>query len=200
MNSKIAFRQASLGDCDVILDTLVAAFDDDPVWGTWAFPQHDGAERQRRSLFRIWLEGAIEHCCVLASCNFEAVALWYPPSATRDSEHDQRGLAALAASLGADADVFLEGCARLEAAHPQERPHFYLSLLGTRPEARGQRFGARLLEGSIELLDAARMPAYLESTNPKNLPLYESLAFERIGRLQLPGQGPIVDLMWREPK
>jgi hypothetical protein len=41
------------------------------------------------------------------------------------------------------------------------------------------------------------MPAYLESTNPANLPRYERLGFVRVGAFTLPGGGPTVDTMWR---
>jgi ribosomal protein S18 acetylase RimI-like enzyme len=151
-------------------------------------------------LFGSWLEEALENGCVLASGDYEAVAMWYPPSATRSVEEERGKLAALATALGPGASRCLQANERLEVAHPRDRPHFYLCLLGTRPQARGQKLGRRLLEGSLELLDAARMPAYLDSTNPINLRLYEALQFRLIGNVQLPDDGPRVDLMWREPE
>jgi GNAT superfamily N-acetyltransferase len=200
MNSHIVLRQTTENDCESLLDTLTGAFADDPVWGAWAFPRRDVAQDQRRALFRLWLTSALDHRCVLATAELEAVAVWYPHDATRSSQEDLRALAAMASSLGDQAQTFLEGCALLEASHPQDRPHFYLCLLATRLDARGQGCGRRLLEGSLELLDAARMPAYLESTNPRNLQLYERLGFECVGSVLLPGNGPKIDLMWREPR
>jgi GNAT superfamily N-acetyltransferase len=200
MNSRTVLRQTTENDCEPLLDTLTGAFADDPVWGAWAFPRRDLAQDQRRALFRLWLMGALDHRCVLATAELEAVAVWYPDDATQSSQEDRLALTVMASSLGDQAETFLEGCALLEAAHPQHRSHFYLCLLATRLDARGRGCGERLLEGSLELLDAARMPAYLESTNPRNLQLYERLAFERIGSVALPGNGPKVDLMWREPK
>jgi ribosomal protein S18 acetylase RimI-like enzyme len=199
MKQRLALRQGSRAGFDAMLETLTDAFTLDPLWGGWAFTQRELAQRQRRVLFGSWLEEALDYGCVLASADYEAVAMWYPPSATRSAEEERGKLAALATALSPGADRCLLASERLEVAHPRERPHFYLCLLGTHPQARGQKLGQRLLEGSLELLDAARMPAYLDSTNPINLRLYEALQFRIIGHVQLPDAGPRVDLMWREP-
>ena len=57
----------------------------------------------------------------------------------------------------------------------------------------------RLLADNLALLDTARMPAYLESTNPANLLRYESVGFAVCGTFDLPDGGPTVTTMWREP-
>ena len=43
------------------------------------------------------------------------------------------------------------------------------------------------------------MPAYLESTNPVNLPRYEALGFAPTGEFG-PAGGPVITTMWREPR
>ena len=69
--------------------------------------------------------------------------------------------------------------------HPKE-PHYYLSLWATHPDHTGRGVGTALIRDDLERLDAEEMPAYLESTNPANLPRYEALGFDRRGELRTP--------------
>jgi hypothetical protein len=71
---------------------------------------------------------------------------------------------------------------RFEAAHPRTQDHYYLSLLGTHTEHLGAGIGMRLLADNLVRLDALRVPAYLESTNPANLRRYESVVSLSAGR------------------
>ena len=48
-------------------------------------------------------------------------------------------------------------------------------------------------------IDAEHMPAYLESTNPANLPRYEALGFNRRDEFA-PASGPVITTMWREAR
>jgi RimJ/RimL family protein N-acetyltransferase len=47
------------------------------------------------------------------------------------------------------------------------------------------------------VVDARHFPAYLESSNPRNLARYERLGFRPIGEFTLVGNGPTVTTMWR---
>ena len=86
---------------------------------------------------------------------------------------------------------------RFEAAHPSAEPHYYLTLLGTHPDHRGNGIGMRLLARHLEQVDAAHLPAYLESTNPATNRRYASVGFERHGEFCHPGGGPVVTTIWR---
>ena len=44
------------------------------------------------------------------------------------------------------------------------------------------------------------MPAYLEASNPANVPLYQRHGFELAGAFDLPDFGPTVHTMWREAR
>jgi ribosomal protein S18 acetylase RimI-like enzyme len=198
-------RPAQADDLDAMLDTLVPAFARDPLWGDplwggWAFPAPADAERLRRALFRLWLEDALSFGGLRVTANCEAVAAWFAPAGTKGTAAEEESVTAWAtAELGRDATGLLTACASLEAAHPQDRPHCYLSLLGVHARHRGRGLGLGLLRESLAEIDAAGLPAYLESTATKNLPLYEGLGFRRIGAVVLPDGGPRVDQLWREP-
>lgn len=192
-------RPARAEDLDAMLDTLVPAFAEDPLWGGWAFPRAYQAERLRRAIFRVWLEDALTYGGMRVTANCEAVAAWFAPAGTKSSEGEEELVTAWAtAEMGDHAAGLLTACAMLEEAHPQGRSHCYLSLLGVHARHRGRGLGLALLRASLAEIDAAGLPAYLESTKPKNLPAYEGLGFRRIGAVLLPDGGPRVDQLWRE--
>ena len=99
--------------------------------------------------------------------------------------------------LGSAAPDYLELLTRFEAAHPRDEPHYYLSLLGTHPQHRGNGIGIALLEHVLALIDADGFPAYLESSNPANNHRYAAVGFEVVGEFSYPGGGPVVTTMWR---
>jgi GNAT superfamily N-acetyltransferase len=87
-----------------------------------------------------------------------------------------------------------------EDAHPREEPHYYLSLLATDPRQSGHGFGLGLLAANLAAIDEEGMPAYLEASNPANVPLYERHGFRVIGHFDLPDGGPRVHTMWRDAR
>ena len=92
--------------------------------------------------------------------------------------------------LGPRADTFFELLQRLESAHPRNEEHYYLSLLGTHPDRRGQGIGMWLLKHDLEVIDTEHAPAYLESSNPANNLRYEGVGFEPIGEFSPPTMDP----------
>nr|QQZ52074.1 GNAT family N-acetyltransferase [Phenylobacterium glaciei] len=58
----------------------------------------------------------------------------------------------------------------MDELHPMARPHAYLWFLGVRPEAQGLGVGSRMLKAGLAKVDAAGLPAYLESSNEANVP------------------------------
>ena len=84
-------------------------------------------------------------------------------------------------------------------AHPADR-HLYLFTLGTRKTARGTGLGKRLMAPMLDAADRARLPAYLENTNPANTGFYVSHGFERMKLFEPGPGGPRLEAMWREPQ
>ena len=83
--------------------------------------------------------------------------------------------------------------------HP-ERPHWYLSGIGTDPPAQGSGVGSALMRSQMARCDAAGEAAYLESSKERNVPFYERHGFRVSGELTVPGGGPTLWLMWRNPQ
>lgn len=57
-------------------------------------------------------------------------------------------------------------------------PHYYLFALGVSPSAQGKGVGALLVNSMLQRIDQENMPAYLETQNQRNVPLYQRLGFD----------------------
>ena len=186
-------RVASHADLEAVTDTLWRAFTDDPVW-RWAFPEHDPL----RTWWRFLVRSAIPHGWVWVSGDFAAVSVWIPPGEPELSADEEAQVEGLMGELaGARSPEVLELLERFERAHPTDRAHFYLSLLGTAPQARGRGIGTQLLADNLARIDARQMPAYLESSNPANDARYERLGFAPAGSFTTPGGAHRLTTMWR---
>jgi GNAT superfamily N-acetyltransferase len=179
-------------DRDRVLDTLVAAFADDPV-ERWLYP----GDEEYRSHFRKFLAafggGAFGAGAVWRLGDFDAVAMWMPPGVEPDGGAIEAVLTATVASAR-QADTF-DVLEQMDAAHPRY-PHWYLPWLGVRPERRGEGLGSQILAQCLEIVDTTHLPAYLETPNPRTLPLYERHGFEPIGAAQS-GECPPITVMAR---
>lgn len=175
--------------------TLTAAFEGDPLW-RWAFAELAALE----VLWRVLIRSALRYPWLRMLDGATAAALWIPPGGTELTADEEAAVPSLLAQLLDDraADV-LDLLERFEQAHPRDRPHYYLSLLGTRPDARGAGLGMALLAENLALIDAERLPAYLESSNPANDARYEAVGFEKVGAFTTPDGAHTVTTMWREP-
>lgn len=71
--------------------------------------------------------------------------------------------------------------------HPSE-PCWYLPMIGVDPSAQGSGYGGKLMEYVLQKVDAERTAAFLESSNPRNVPLYERYGFEVMDVLELGGK------------
>ena len=57
-----------------------------------------------------------------------------------------------------------------------------------------------LLTETLGRIDAEHAPAYLESSNPVNIPRYESVGFVPRSTFELPDDNGTVTTMWRDPR
>jgi ribosomal protein S18 acetylase RimI-like enzyme len=179
------------------VEILVEAFYADPLWG-WAFPDDSRRREQHREVWTMAVEGAIRYPWVRLAEGDTATAVWIPPGGTEMTDEDAERFEELVVELlGRDAPRALGAFGALEAHHPHDEPHFYLSLLGTASAHRGRGFGLGLLADCLLEIDAHAMPAYLESSNPANVALYARHGFERHSTVAIPRGGPDIVAMWR---
>jgi GNAT superfamily N-acetyltransferase len=188
-------RVAGPSDLDAVTDAMWSAFREDPLW-KWAFPDH----RKLAPWWRMLIASALRYPWVFVAGDFMAVSVWIPPDGHELTAEEEAQVAPLMDELaGPRGPEIVELVERFGASHPKHPPHFYLSLLGTRPEHRGAGIGMGLLAENLARIDELGMPAYLESSNPDNVGRYERLGFERIGEFSTPDGTRAVATMWREP-
>jgi GNAT superfamily N-acetyltransferase len=192
-------RQVREADADRVAELFALAFFGDPTW-SWAFPDPEQRMAQHRSLWSLFLHSALPYEWVWMTDDGGAASLWIPPDEPELSEADEARLEPLVRDLiGSRADEVLALFERFDAHHPRQEPHFYLSLLGTHPDHMGQGKGMGLLAANLGMIDELRLPAYLESSNRGNDRRYAHLGFVEIGEFAVPGGGPTVGCMWRDP-
>jgi ribosomal protein S18 acetylase RimI-like enzyme len=175
--------------------TVALAFASDPMM-RWSF--HDPARyfAVARDFIDAFGGHAVEHGSADVVGDFAAVALWLPPGVTPNGE-------AMGAIIEANMppDRMQDGVLLVEQMnrfHPHE-PHWYLPLIGTDPAHQGKGYGSALLAHALQRCDRDGLPAYLESSNAANIPLYQRHGFRLIGEIQS-GSSPKLYPMLREPQ
>lgn len=177
------------------LAVITLGFATDPV-ARWCWP--DAADYLRwMPRFNAAFSGAALDAGTadLAGCG-RAAAFWLPPGIHSDGDALEALFAeSIPARRRSEVDAFV---ARMEAFHPAE-PCWHLTQIAVEVEARGQGLGSILLAAGLRRCDAHGAPAYLESSNPVNLPLYRRFGFEVIGEIQA-GSSPVMHPMLRRPR
>jgi GNAT superfamily N-acetyltransferase len=194
MSRENDIRVATTRDLDGLTETLSAAFETDPLW-SWAFPERDDLA----VWWRFLIGSALRYPWVWITGEYAAASVWIPPDGDELTTEEEERIEPLLADLaGSRASEILELLERFEASHPREQPHYYLSLLGTHPDHRGSGLGMALLADNLARTDAEGVPAYLESSNPRNNKRYERLGFRQVGEFTTPAGEHTVATMWRE--
>lgn len=176
---QIASPAAGSVERDPVMDTLALAFSTDAAM-RYMFPTASSFLANFSRLATAMAGSALAAGTAYVAGD-QAAALWLAPGVEPDSE------AIVAVIAPAVAPERLEVLAELGALmaqyHPEE-PHWYLSMIGVDPSRQGQGLGAALLKEGLKRCDAEGLPAYLESSSPKNVPLYERHGFEVIGLIK----------------
>jgi ribosomal protein S18 acetylase RimI-like enzyme len=190
----LTVRSIDEGSADAAYATIVLAFSADPA-ARWTWPRADDYLRNMPVLARAFSSKGFALGTAYEIGGFAGVALWLPPGVSPDEEPlgelvRRTAPAAIQPDL---AKVF----DRMAGFHPKE-PHWYLPVIGVDPSRQGQRLGDRLMTHALARCDADGLPAYLESSNPRNIPFYERLGFQALGQIQV-GSSPSIVPMLRRP-
>jgi len=171
---------------------IALAFASDPMM-RWSFPDPERYLAVVPGFIDAFGGHAVLHGAADQIADFAAAALWLPPGIAPDGE-------AMGAIIEANMppERMQDGAGLMEQMnrfHPHE-PHWYLPLIGADPVHQGKGFGSALLEYAMRRCDRDRMPAYLESSSPGNVPLYERFGFKVMGTI-LQGSSPPLMPMFR---
>jgi len=179
---------------------LAAAFDDDPVLN-WLFEPAPDVSAAIRRFFELAVGGAIRRGHTYAvGTEVDAphgVALWLPPGVMSTFDEQPDAIVEFATEyVGGDVFDRFGVIRELMGGHHPEEPAFYLNFVGVDPTAQGSGLGAQLLQPVLDRCNHDRLPAYLESSNPRNVPFYERLGFTVISEFG-PAEGVPMAGMWR---
>ena len=190
-------RHALPSDSDASTTVLVEAFTHDPLWGHLVPDPQDDTRARPEFLSEFMgteFNSLLNHGHVHLVPE-RAVAMWTPPGVHSDD-----------APLGAIFERHLEPetwnnalghFMEMGACRP-EVPHFYLAVLGAADAARGQGLGSALLRRVLDTCDAEGTVAHLESSNSRNVSLYERHGFEVLCDIEF-APGVVVRPMTRQP-
>ena len=190
-----AVRAIPPADATRAVDVLALAFGSDPA-ARWTWPDPHGYLQHFPPFARAFGGAAFTSDSADQVGDGAGVALWLPPGVEPDEP-------ALMAMIESTAPAHLLGdieavLGQMGGHHPAE-PHWYLPMIGVDPARQGQGCGAALLRHALLRCDLHRLPAYLESSNPRNIPLYQRHGFEAIGVIQV-GSSPTIVPMLRKPR
>ena len=192
----IRIAQPHEEDAVAVAAILADGFSEDPVM-RWVFEDHD-REPALFAFFRFLMAEAVIPLGATYVLGTDAAAAWTPPQP--DPWPDERSAAFATMMSEVAPPGTLERIVTLDeqtkAVHPQA-PHWYLGILATRCAVQGKGVGSELMTRCLERVDNDRLPAYLESSNERNVPFYERHGFRVTGRVDLP-EGPPLFPMWRE--
>jgi ribosomal protein S18 acetylase RimI-like enzyme len=177
------------------ISTVLLAFTADPA-ARWLYPESQQYLEHFPSFIRAFAGAAFEHGSADCVDGYSGAALWLPPGI----HSDEQALVSLLQRTVRErerADVFavLE---QMDRYHPAE-PHWYLPMIGVDPARQGNGYGSALLKHALERCDGEDKLTYLESSSPKNIPLYRRHGFESLGTIQV-GSSPPLFPMLRRPR
>lgn len=178
-----------------LVDTLRLGFSADPFL-RWLWPRSDQFMDATSRMFDANAAQSVDLGTAYTTESFEGVALWLQPGEETDEDIMKEIMATTTSEDIRDdmSAVFKE----LEEAHPKY-PCWYLPVIGVDPAHQGKGFGAALMKHALQRCDEDGLPAYLESSNPRNMTLYQRHGFEATGRIQV-GASPPIHPMLREPR
>jgi ribosomal protein S18 acetylase RimI-like enzyme len=195
MITPIIKTAATASDEASIIDVLVRANWADPA-ARWVWPDSQRFLMYFPSFVRAFGGKAFAHGSAYYIDGYIGAALWLPP----DVHPDENALIALLQRTVSDQiqkDVFAV-FEQMGRYHPNE-PHWYLPLMGVDPSQQSKGFGSALLQHILIQFDRNNKLAYLESSNPRNIPLYKRHGFELLGTIQT-GTSPSIAPMLRRPR
>jgi len=177
------------------IDTIVLAFAADPV-ARWCWPDPHQYLASMASFTRAFAGRAFLHDGAHCTDDYGGAALWLAPNVHSDEEALGEVLEqTVSASIRDDLFAVFDQMAKY---HPSQ-PHWYLPMIGVDPPRQGQGYGSALLSYALKKCDREHALAYLESTNARNIPLYQRHGFEVLGTIQV-GASPALVPMLRQSR
>jgi GNAT superfamily N-acetyltransferase len=185
-----AITTAPETDRERVIQSVVLGFAADPLT-RWFWP--DAVSYTQSALLYDAFGGrSIESGTTFVTPNYEGVALWMPPGVEPDED---RMVPILESTIPVDRVEFAFGVFEAMASYHPEESCWYLPLIAVDPIYQGRGMGAQLMKAALGKIDEAGLPAYLESSNPRNVSLYQRHGFEVMGEIQVGTSPPVIPMI-----
>lgn len=176
-----------------VLNTISLAFAADPLM-RWIYPSADQYLEYYQVMSDAFAGKSINENTCLRTSNCEGAAMWLAPGIEPDED---TLMALITESLTPHrAEVIGELFERMDEFHPTDDDCWYLAIIGVDPGHQNKGIGSALMQHMIEKLDATNSLAYLESSSPMNISLYQRYGFEIMDEIQV-ADSPILTPMLR---
>jgi ribosomal protein S18 acetylase RimI-like enzyme len=193
MEDSVKVRTMGVDDENQAIDTVVLAFAGDPMT-RWVWPEAHQYMAAMPKVARAFAGAAFAQGSAFCSEKYVGAGLWLRPGAQSDEE---RLLELMKSTASPDRrDAALGVFEQMATYHPEEA-HWYLPLIGVDPAHQGQGHGDALMRHAIEQIDCEKAPAYLESSNPRNIPFYRRYGFEELGAIQAGSSPTLIPMLRR---
>ncbi|MFK7915232.1 MAG: GNAT family N-acetyltransferase [Pseudomonadales bacterium] len=171
--------------------TALLGFAADPFL-RWFWPQAD-AYVKAVEIIDTFAGDSVSLDCAWGTTDLNGVALWLPPGYTLDEE---KVLGMFAQTMTPQRfESVLQVLGAIDEYHPKT-PCWYLNMIAVDPAHQGQGLGSALMKAALARCDEDGIPAYLESSNPRNISLYLRHGFEPMGEIQM-ADSPVITPMLR---
>ena len=191
----IDVRPATATDEATVIGVITLAFSTDPM-ARWAFADTSTYLAVMPAFVRAFGGSGLAHGATHLIEGGWAAAMWLPPGVQPDAE-TMTALAEQHVPKDRREDM-LQIFTQMEKYHPAH-DCWYLPMIGVDPSCQGRGYGSALLRYALQTCDRDGVHAYLESSNPRNVPLYERHGFEALGAIQC-GTSPTMVPMLRRPQ
>ncbi|HEY0817127.1 MAG TPA: GNAT family N-acetyltransferase [Rhizobacter sp.] len=190
-----AIRTAAAEEMPHAVAVIVAAFAVDPA-ARFAWPALRDYLQTMPTAVREFAGTSLACGTAYLAADFSGAALWLPPGVSAGGDAVDK-LFRETAKPEHLSDL-LSTFEKMGQWHPQE-PHWYLAMIGADPKVQGTGIGSQLMRTALARCDSQGALAYLETANPRNVPLYQRFGFEVIGEIQV-GKAPRMLPMLRRPR
>ena len=193
MDETPVIRKLDPSQLETASNALIIGFSSDP-FQRWLMPDPTIYYKN----FKKWTDNACKQSFlaegVYGDENNYGTAVWFPPGFDIDLTHISETYKDIPKDRIEEAFKIFE-----ELGESRVNDAWYLEYLAVDPSKQGSGLGSLILKESLKVIDELGEAAYLESSNPKNMSLYERFGFRFLKKIQV-GSSPELNTMFRQPK
>jgi len=177
-----------------LLATTHIAFAADPFF-RWIMPSPNSYVSNYARVTQAMAGKAFECGSAYYTDDYSCASLWLPPGVEADED------LLVGTLMEVVPESIQENMVRLgdEVAKYHPDNCWYLAVIGVDAAKQGQGLGAAMLKYTLQRCDDDGVVAYLESSNPANVSLYQRHGFEVMGEILVGNPQPLTPMI-RQPR